>query len=287
LKHLSLFTGVGGFDLGFEAAGMTTVGQVEIDRKCGEVLAAHWPDVPRHDDVTTAKEWIDSVGTIDIVSGGFPCQDVSVAGFRAGLAGERTGLFWDALALAQAAKARWIVLENVPGLLSSNEGRDFGTVISALADAGYGHVEWRVLDSQFFGVPQRRRRVFIVGCAGTPRGGSVLVESESGSGYLEEDEATREETTDAAKHSPIAFGHTQGLDIQASHIAAPTIRKNGSGGAVLTGKQVRRLTPRECERLQGFPDDWTSVLNDSERYKQMGNAVTVPVAEWVGRMINA
>ena len=303
MKHLSLFTGVGGFDLGFEAAGMTTVGQVEIDRKCREVLAAHWPDVPRHDDVTTAKEWIDSVGTIDIVSGGFPCQDVSVAGFRAGLAGERTGLFWDALTLAQAAKARWIVLENVPGLLSSNEGRDFGTVISALADAGYGHVEWRVLDSQFFGVPQRRRRVFIVGCAGTPRGGSVLVEPESGSGNNSPREKAQKEVagtlgggsgsrgwspdTDRMTFLPYAFGHTQGLDIQASDKATPTLRKNGSGGAVMTAKEVRRLTPIECERLQGFPDNWTSMISDSERYKQMGNAVTVPVAEWVGRMINA
>jgi DNA (cytosine-5)-methyltransferase 1 len=287
VKHLSLFTGVGGFDLGFEAAGMTTVGQVEIDSKCREVLAAHWPDLPRHDDVTTAKEWIDSVGTVDIVSGGFPCQDVSVAGFRAGLAGARTGLFWDALAIAQAAEARWIVLENVPGLLSSNQGRDFGTVITALAHAGYRHVEWRVLDSQFFGVPQRRRRVFIVGCAGTPRRGSVLAESEGSGRDPSPNGPTRPEVTDTVEERPIAFGHTQGLDIQASDKATPTLRKNGSGGAVMTAKEVRRLTPIECERLQGFPDNWTSMISDSERYKQMGNAVSVPVTEWVGRMINA
>ena len=305
MRHLSLFTGVGGFDLGFEAAGMTTVGQVERDAKCGVVLESHWPGVARHDDVVSAKEWVKSVGAVDVVSGGFPCQDVSVAGRRAGLAGARTGLFWDALAVAEAAKARWIVLENVPGLLSSNQGRDFGTVLTALADAGYGHVEWRVLDSQFFGVPQRRRRVFIVGCAGTPRGGSVLVESEGGGGDSSPVVASGEEIagtlgggsgsrgwspdtdrmTDVAP-ALIAFGHTHGLDLQAGPVV-PTLRVGGGGGAVLKQQEVRRLTPRECERLQGFPDDWTSMLADSHRYRQMGNAVSVPVAKWVGERLVA
>ena len=182
MKFVSLFAGVGGFDLGFELAGMTCVGQVEIDKKCVEVLDKHWPDVPRHDDVVTAKEWADEqglVGNVDLVCGGFPCQDVSVAGKRAGLAGQRTGLFWDALSFASHVQAQWVVLENVPGLLSSNEGRDFGVVISALADAGYRHVEWRVLDSQFFGVPQRRRRVFVVASVREPSKRAVFVESES------------------------------------------------------------------------------------------------------------
>ena len=182
MKFVSLFAGVGGFDLGFERAGMTCVGQVEIDKKCVEVLSRHWPSVPKHDDVVTAKEWAYEqglVGNVDLVCGGFPCQDVSVAGKRAGLAGQRTGLFWDALSFASYVQAEWVVLENVPGLLSSNEGRDFGVVISALADAGYRHVEWRVLDSQFFGVPQRRRRVFVVASVREPSKRAVFVESES------------------------------------------------------------------------------------------------------------
>lgn len=182
MNFVSLFAGVGGFDLGLERAGMQCVGQVEIDKHCRSVLARHWPDVPRHDDVTTAKEWADElglVGSVDLVCGGFPCQDVSVAGKRAGLAGQRTGLFWDALAFTTHVQAGWILLENVPGLLSSNNGRDFGTVISALADAGYRHVEWRVLDSQFYGVPQRRRRLFIVGGTRAVRGRAVFVERES------------------------------------------------------------------------------------------------------------
>jgi DNA (cytosine-5)-methyltransferase 1 len=153
---VSLFAGVGGFDLGFEKAGHTCVGQVEIDKNAQKILKKHWPDIPLHDDVKTAIEWakeINLIGKVDIVCGGFPCQDVSVAGKRAGIAGARSGLFWDAIRFAQEVKAHTIVLENVPGLLSSNEGRDFGVVISEMANAGYSHIEWRVLDSQFFGVP--------------------------------------------------------------------------------------------------------------------------------------
>lgn len=182
MRFVSLFAGVGGFDLGFEQAGMTCVGQVEIDKHASSVLATHWPEVPRHDDVQTAKEWADReglVGAVDLVCGGFPCQDVSVAGKRAGLAGQRTGLFWDALAFATHVKARWIVLENVAGLFSSNQGLDFPAVINALSDAGFSYVEWRLFDSQFYGVPQRRRRVYIVGHIGDPNRFPLFVERES------------------------------------------------------------------------------------------------------------
>lgn len=200
MRFVSLFAGVGGFDLGFERAGMQCVGQVEIDKHARGVLERHWPDVPRHDDVMTARKWATDaglVGGVDLVCGGFPCQDVSVAGKRAGLAGQRTGLFWDALAFATHVQARWIVLENVPGLLSSNEGRDFGVVLTALADAGYRHAEWRVLDSQFFGVPQRRRRVFIVAGTRGPRGAAVFVEPESVRGHLAAVNAPRQAAASA------------------------------------------------------------------------------------------
>jgi DNA (cytosine-5)-methyltransferase 1 len=196
MRFVSLFAGVGGFDLGFENVGWTCVGQVEIDKNARAVLDQHWPDVPKHDDVVTAKEWADEcglVGNVDLVCGGFPCQDVSVAGKRAGLAGERTGLFWDALSFATHVQAGWLVLENVPGLLSSNGGRDFGVVLSAMADAGYRHIEWRVLDSQFLGVAQRRRRVFVVGHTRTPRSGAVLVEREGVCGDSAKGAASRED----------------------------------------------------------------------------------------------
>lgn len=195
---VSLFAGIGGFDLGFERSGHTCVGQVEIDKKAQAILNNHWPHVPLHDDVRTAVEWakeIGLIGKVDIVCGGFPCQDVSVAGKRAGVAGARSGLFWDAIRFAQEVKAQTIVLENVPGLLSSNQGRDFGVVISTMADAGYSHIEWRILDSQFFGVPQRRRRVFIVGSTADRSGSPILIERQSMSGDPEESITKREDTS--------------------------------------------------------------------------------------------
>lgn len=176
---VSLFAGVGGFDLGAELGGFEVIGQVEIDKNCQQVLRQRFPNALLHDDVTTAIAWAkenDLIGRVDIVCGGFPCQDVSVAGKRAGIAGARSGLFWEAIRFAEEVQAHTIVLENVPGLLSSNDGRDFGVVISTLADAGYSHIEWRVLDSQFFGVPQRRRRVFIIGTTRNPSGSPILVE---------------------------------------------------------------------------------------------------------------
>lgn len=182
MRVVSLFAGVGGFDLGAERAGLEVVGQVEIDKNCQEVLRQRFPNALLHDDVTTAVEWAkenDLVGRVDIVCGGFPCQDVSVAGKRAGIKGSRSGLFWEAIRFAEEVKAHTLILENVPGLLSSNNGRDFGVVISAMADAGYSHIEWRVLDSQFFGVPQRRRRIFIIGTSRNLHGFPILVERES------------------------------------------------------------------------------------------------------------
>lgn len=184
MRFVSLFAGVGGFDLGLEKAGMTCVGQVEIDKHAISVLEKHWPNVPKHDDVQTAKEWADAtglVGAVDLVCGGFPCQDLSIGGKRAGLAGERSGLFYDALNFATHVKAKWVILENVEGLFSSNNGHDFMAVIREMRLAGYSYVEWRLFNSQFYGVPQRRRRVYIVGHIGDPNRFPLFVERESGS----------------------------------------------------------------------------------------------------------
>ena len=211
MKFVSLFAGVGGFDLGFERSGMTCVGQVEIDKHATSILTKHWPDVPKHDDVTTAKEWANEkglVGNVDLVCGGFPCQDVSVAGKRAGLAGNRSGLFWDALAFATHVKAKWIVLENVPGLFSSNSGHDFPAVVAALSDAGFSYVEWRVFDSQFYGVPQRRRRVYIVGRVGDPNRFPLFVERESGSRDFEAGNETRKDFARGIVEGSGVFGQS-------------------------------------------------------------------------------
>ena len=197
MKFVSLFAGVGGFDLGLTRSGHECVGQVEIDKHARAVLDLQFPNVPKHNDVTTAIEWADEIGltgNIDLVCGGFPCQDLSIAGKRAGLAGARSGLFYDALRFATHTKAKTILLENVPGLLSSNQGRDFGAVLTALAESGYSNIEWRVLDSQFFGVAQRRRRIFIVASVGTEPFRQILAECESSTGNFGTINQTREET---------------------------------------------------------------------------------------------
>ena len=203
-RFVSLFAGVGGFDLGLEQSGHTCVGQVEIDKNARAILERHWPNVPKHDDVQTAIDWANEnglTGTVDLVVGGFPCQDLSVAGKRAGLAGKRSGLFFDALAFAQSVKAKTILLENVPGLLSSNQGRDFGQLLTELADAGYSNIEWRVLNSQFFGVAQRRRRVFIVASVGTEPFKQILAECESSAGDSQASESQGQDFAGAVTDS--------------------------------------------------------------------------------------
>jgi DNA (cytosine-5)-methyltransferase 1 len=149
-------------DLGFHRAGFEHVAFCEADPYRREVIARHWPGVPVYDDVRT----FDYEGQVDCLVGGFPCQDLSVAGKRAGLAGERSGLFYDAMRIADRVvrPGGFLVLENVAGLLSSNEGRDFAIVLRSLADLGFAQPAWRMLDSQFFNVPQRRRRIFVVAC---------------------------------------------------------------------------------------------------------------------------
>jgi DNA-cytosine methyltransferase len=258
MRFVSLFAGVGGFDLGLELAGHECIAQVEIDKHCRQVLDRHWPDVPKHDDVRSAIEFADRVGLVgrtDLVCGGFPCQDVSVAGKRAGLAGERTGLFWDALAFTTHVQAGWLLLENVPGLLTSNQGRDFGTILLALADAGLPHIEWKVLDSQFFGVPQRRRRVFLVASAAHPGRRPLLTESEGREWHPASFRTAGQDTAGTAEGS-IGFSHNQGLDIQPSTRAFPTLRSGGGGQAVAIMEDIDGGVDEEptSHELRGLRD---------------------------------
>ncbi|HEX5103747.1 MAG TPA: DNA cytosine methyltransferase, partial [Pirellulaceae bacterium] len=178
LTFVSLFAGIEGFGAGLEAAGMRCAFQVEIDPQCRSVLARHWPDVPRWNDV---REFDGAATTIrpDWLCGGFPCQDLSVAGRRAGLAGERSGLWHEFHRVVAEFRPSGVLIENVPGLLSSNGGRDMGIVLGGLGQLGYWWA-YRVLDAQWFGVAQRRRRVFIVGCLGDRRrAAEILFERES------------------------------------------------------------------------------------------------------------
>lgn len=159
----SLFAGIGGFDLGFERAEMVCKWQVEIDKTCQSVLSRHWPSVRRHSDIGTFGE----CEAVDVICGGFPCQDLSVAGNRAGLAGDRSGLFWSMLNVVERVQPQYCVWENVAGLRSSDDGRDFQRVLRGFADIGYFGAA-RLVDARWFGVPQRRRRYFGVFTRGDP-----------------------------------------------------------------------------------------------------------------------
>jgi DNA (cytosine-5)-methyltransferase 1 len=413
---VSLFAGIGGFEQGLARAGVRTVASVEIDDKARGVLKHRFPDVALFNDVreVTANDFLAAGFNPErgILTAGFPCQDVSLAGKRAGLAGSRTGLFWEIIRIAEELKPKWFLLENVPGLLNSNGGRDMGTVVRALAELGYG-VGWRVLDAQHFGVPQRRRRVFLAGCLGDiARAGEVLLEPESlagdsatsgeagaspagaaadgtvrrgGAGLLAERGLVQGLTSSLGTGGPDAqhaqagwlipekvantltaryqkgvnstiddgalavsfrkskrarstdddeswvqenqtntlncfdVGETRSTQLVTVAAQGRVVSPTGEISHTLTAEGfdasedgtgrgwptigwewgVRRLTPMECERLQGFPDDHTAerwdykkskvvAQSDSARGHQIGNAVAVPVISWIAnRIVNS
>lgn len=294
----SFFAGIGGFDLGFELAGMQTVWQCEIKPFCREVLTHHWPHVPKASDIRDVTP--EEIPEADIWAGGFPCQDISLArmGPRSGLQGSQSGLFFEFARLLEARRPSFVILENVAGLLSSNQGRDFGLVIRTLADLGYG-VAWRVLDSRHFGIPQSRTRVFIVGALGDPEAAaSVLFEPECSDRDSEKSRSNGEKSV-----SPFAISvgdSKRGFVKKLAHcLYAESARHTGTDWSrnyvSYPEGEVRRLTPLEAERLQGFPDGWTNVTGlikdidklDSARYHACGNAVTVNVIKWLGERVSA
>lgn len=403
MKFGSLFSGIGGFDLALERAGMTCAWQCENDPKASAILKRHWPNVENVGDVHDVRRG--RVEPVDLICGGFPCQDLSIAGKRAGLAGKRSGLWYEFARVIDEFEPGWVIAENVPGLLSSDEGKDFAIIIQWLAKRGYG-VAWRVLDAQYFGLAQRRRRVFIVGHLGSGSAAEVLFESEGllgdpptrrqagertasvfttrvgedggGNGFLENKDHAMPISGQPQYLEPVVFQQNIrdevrlfGGDGKSAHgaygkiaIALGVTESNGSGiseegtsysleavnsanqavmvvmahgqanaeivsdgspsltdnheapivwemqhaseGYRESGEQspscfaglgtggnnvplvgVRRLTPTECERLQGFPDGWTDGQADSSRYRQLGNAVAVPVVEWIAKRVYA
>jgi DNA-cytosine methyltransferase len=186
MKHASFFSGVGGLDLGFERAGIQTVSVSEIDPYANAVLAERFPSAINLGSISEVNAH--EIPQADIWSGGFPCQDLSVAGKRAGFAGRRSSLAFTFIDLMAERKPQWVVLENVPGLFTSNKGADFGRLLYEMERIGYG-VSWRILNAQHFGIAQRRRRVFIVASLESDRAAQVLFECEGGCGHLEASES--------------------------------------------------------------------------------------------------
>lgn len=369
MKYLSVCSGIEAATVAWHHMGWQPVAFSDIEKFPSAVLAHHYPHVPNLGDMTQFEEW--NLEPIDLLVGGTPCQSFSVAGLRKGLADPRGNLMLTFLAIAQRQRPRWIVWENVPGVLSSNGGRDFGTFLGALGELGYGFA-YRVLDAQWFGVAQRRRRVFVIGYLGDwRRAAQVLFESESVSrnpapSREKGQEVARDIVPSIADVCPTlgcelakqvnnqmvknaeAFFHVaqpiaiQGTIIGRSERNGPQGSGANQSGAMFTltktdihavaqpvafeenfhairevdiapamttegyrvsqnagalglrqAMQVRRLTPVECERLQGFPDNYTNIpwrkkpeSPDGPRYKALGNSMAVPVMRWIGERIN-
>ena len=261
----SLFAGIGGFDLGFEQVGFRTEWQVEIADIPRAVLADHFPHAKQFTDVRTC---LPELWHTDVIIGGFPCQDVSMAGKRRGLAGERTGLFFDALNIVSALKPRWLVLENVPGLLNSNDGRDFQTVVQSLAQCGYvGY--WRVLDASYFGVPTARRRVFLVAGLGEQPPIEFMADAGAVCSVAGKGGAGRQKP-----HRTLLAG-----------IAPSGIDRAGSDIVVVPGGRREMV-----ERGRTVTDDGLCKGLDAANFataRAAGNAVCPPVARWIAEKLMA
>ena len=321
IEYGSLCSGIEAATVAWHSLGWQPQFFSDIEKFPNAVLKHHYPNVPNYGDMTNFGDWPDE--SINLLVGGTPCQSFSVAGLRGGLDDPRGNLALTYLAIAERYAPRWLLWENVPGVLSSRGGRDFGSFLGALGKLGYGFA-YRVLDAQFFGVAQRRRRVFVVGYLGDwRRAAAVLFERES---RRRDTAPSREKGQEAAK--TITAGVGQRYDFESENfpiaIAENIIgRQPQNGGRCfqqntrdevryisedgqVTGalsansgmKQTnyihqdtsaRRLTPKECERLQGFPDGYTDIYDktpDTPRYKALGNSMAVPVMRWIGYRVN-
>ncbi len=318
MRYYSIFSGVEAATLAWEPMGWEPVVFCEVDEFPSAVLRERWPDVPNLGDITKVnwKRVVREYGAADLVVG----ESFSIAGKRNGLEGA-SGLMWEYVRCVRELMPRWLLWENVPGALSSTHGEDFGCLLRELDALGYG-LAWRVLDAQFFGVAQRRERLFLVGRLGdVERPCKVLFELESLSWGTPSSREKRAELaadagrgaeaaggalnpavmcmTDTQPHSMVD-GEVCGALTATMHNDPPVVgfAANQRGEVrlqgVADGYAVRRLTPRECERLMGFPDDWTRVpyrgrtaeeCPDTPRYKAIGNSMAVPVMRWIGKRI--
>ena len=315
IRVLSLFSGIGGFELGLETIpGVKIIGFSEIDEYAISVYKKHFSDVKNYGDVQKIKT--QQLPNFDILVGGFPCQSFSIAGSKKGFNDTRGSLFFEISRILKNKKPRHFILENVKGILSNDKGRTFQTILKVLANLGY-IIEWQVLNSKNFGVPQNRERVYFVGhlrgkskpkvfsltkgsrvsetSRKKKRQGNSQISSTIISNYKRGTYAGGEQyiiETNSSQPKELTknvYQHQRTYDI--NHISVSIKALGGGQGAktglyeVKKGTQIRRLTPIECERLQGFPDNWTEGLSDTQRYKCLGNAVTTNVIEWIGKQL--
>lgn len=334
MKYGSVCSGMEAASVAWHPLGWTPAFFSEIEPFPCAILKHRFPNTPNHGSLTEYNNWPVQPGAIDLLVGGTPCQSFSVAGLRKGLEDPRGNLALVFLGLADRIKPRWIVWENVPGVLSSNGGRDLGSFLGALVQLGYGFA-FRILDAQHFGVPQRRRRVFVVACLGDWRApAEVLLESDCVRRDLKKGRAKGQGVATGAEGG-VGADRAIGVDFRHERFerdgTVGTIQSKSTGGyslnyapgvavpyrkskraqsttddetwvlaahshAVATPMAVRRLTPVECERLQGFPDNWSRIpwkgkpeedCPDGPRYKACGNSMAVPCMFWIGKRIAA
>ena len=315
LRVFSMFTGIGGFEVGLTNSNLAyeMVGFSEVDKYAIQIYNKHFKGVKNYGDATTINET--ELPNFDLLVGGFPCQAFSMAGKRKGFNDTRGTLFFDIARILSEKKPKYFILENVKGLLSHDKGRTLQTIFGVLSDLGYEY-QWEVLNSKNFGVPQNRERVYIVGYlrgASRPKifpiGQSEEVSDTSresqgsessqvsstitsnykrgvhamGEQYIVENRIKIKEATKKG-YAVAEEGDSINLSVPNSNTRRGRVGKKiaqtidtGMQQHTLQDSQIRRLTPRECERLQGFPDDWTEGISDTQRYKCLGNAVTTNV----------
>ena len=312
-----MFTGIGGFELGIQSAAesnrkaqqanansghsandkgdplqerrqsATCVGYSEIDKYAINTYERRFNGHTNYGDATTINPA--DIPDFNLLVGGFPCQSFSIAGKRAGFNDTRGTLFFDIARILAEKRPRHLVLENVKGLLSHDGGKTFQTILGVLSDLGY-RVEWQVLNSKDFGVPQNRERIYFVGHLRGECSGQVFPITGTNSQdivQINHPKHSNDRVYDTSGVSP-TLNTMQGGNRQP--FISKTVRSGGRGSPhgskqnwdsyEYKGK-IRRLTPVECERLQGFPDNWTEGESDTQRYKMCGNAVTVNVVEAV------
>lgn len=314
----SAFTGICGFERGFEQHGIETVCAIEWDKHCQRVIREHYPDLPLMEDICDVRGSDINDDGIDLWHGGFPCQDTSIAApHRSGLDGRRSSNFYEFTRLlteyaeiVDDTRPRWVAIENPDGLLKSREGRDMGTVVGTLVDLGYG-VAWRVVDGGRLGTAQRRLRLIILGHRGGDPRPARQVLGDGGAGTeaapardLRRDaprlRVVRDPAEDAGElkiwrksaraRKAISAG---GYETWVSDGRANTL--TGFDGGLATRQthllrqhgRLRTLTLTEWERLQGFPDDWTAMIPESARFQALGNAMHVGTSAWLARRLVA
>ena len=272
IRFIDLFSGIGGFRLGLQqAGGFKCVWSCDNSTWANSIYLRRFkPDRGEHFSADIRKVDENKVPNHNLLTGGFPCQAFSYAGKRRGFEDTRGTLFFEIARIVKAKKPSILLLENVHGLLTHNQGRTFGSILQTLDELGYD-AEWQVLDSRGW-IPQRRRRIFIVGHLRKRPTSLIFPIFEANEGCGQVDEETPYVSTLTKSYSADGYG------VGRPHVIYDQPRFEGKG-------PMRALTPLECERLQGFPDGWTLGIPQSRRYEVLGNAVTVNVIEFLGKRI--